>query len=292
MADGAVIRVRRHGNPGGPRLVLSHGNGLAIDGYLPFWRPLLPRYDVIVFDLRHHGQNPPNRAAGHDRPALVADLERVRRAVAERLGARPAAGVFHSLSANVAILHAARFGPRFDALVLFDPPLCPPDGHPLRALQGRHMGAMAARARRRSERYRSPAELARRLAATPRFALWPPEAHGLMARATLRRDTAAGRWRLACPRELEARMYETNLDASPWLALKTLRMPAKLICADPHHPHSDLPALAGAALARETEIAYEAIPGTTHFLQIERPAECICAMETFLERYGLAAPRP
>ena len=40
MADGAVIRVRRHGNPDGPRLVLSHGNGFAIDGYLPFWSEL------------------------------------------------------------------------------------------------------------------------------------------------------------------------------------------------------------------------------------------------------------
>src|SRR5450759_1681089 len=31
MADGAPIRVRRHGNPKGPRLVLCHGNGFAID---------------------------------------------------------------------------------------------------------------------------------------------------------------------------------------------------------------------------------------------------------------------
>ena len=32
-----VITLRRHGNPDGPRLVLSHGNGLAIDLYYPFW---------------------------------------------------------------------------------------------------------------------------------------------------------------------------------------------------------------------------------------------------------------
>ncbi len=35
--DDTVIRVRRHGNPDGPRLVLGHGNGLAIDVYYPFW---------------------------------------------------------------------------------------------------------------------------------------------------------------------------------------------------------------------------------------------------------------
>ena len=29
--DDTFITLRRHGNPDGPRLVLSHGNGLAID---------------------------------------------------------------------------------------------------------------------------------------------------------------------------------------------------------------------------------------------------------------------
>ena len=31
--DGIRISVRRHGNPDGPRLVVSHGNGLAVDAY-------------------------------------------------------------------------------------------------------------------------------------------------------------------------------------------------------------------------------------------------------------------
>ena len=31
MEDGAIIRARRHGIAGAPRLVLSHGNALAID---------------------------------------------------------------------------------------------------------------------------------------------------------------------------------------------------------------------------------------------------------------------
>ncbi|MGC1190746.1 MAG: hypothetical protein WA861_09155, partial [Candidatus Binatus sp.] len=58
MHDGATIHVRQHGIPGAPRLVLSHGNGLAIDGYFPFWGPLRERYEVIVFDFRNHGHNP------------------------------------------------------------------------------------------------------------------------------------------------------------------------------------------------------------------------------------------
>ena len=50
MEDGALIFVRQHGNPRAP-VVLSHGNGLAIDGYLPFWGPLCERYDLILFDF-------------------------------------------------------------------------------------------------------------------------------------------------------------------------------------------------------------------------------------------------
>ena len=35
------VILRRLGDPAKPRLALSHGNGLAIDGYWPFWRLLL-----------------------------------------------------------------------------------------------------------------------------------------------------------------------------------------------------------------------------------------------------------
>ena len=40
LEDGASIRVRRHGNPDGPRLTVTHGNGFAADAYLPFWQQL------------------------------------------------------------------------------------------------------------------------------------------------------------------------------------------------------------------------------------------------------------
>ena len=35
MADGSSIVLRRHGNPRGPRLVISQCNGLAADAYCP-----------------------------------------------------------------------------------------------------------------------------------------------------------------------------------------------------------------------------------------------------------------
>ena len=59
LEDGARIRMRRHGNPDGVRLLVTHGNGFAADAYYPYWRHLLPKFDVLVFDFRNHGQNVP-----------------------------------------------------------------------------------------------------------------------------------------------------------------------------------------------------------------------------------------
>ena len=52
LDDGSVTVVRRHGNPTGPRLVMSHGTGLAIDLYVPFWSAFLDDFDLFVHDLR------------------------------------------------------------------------------------------------------------------------------------------------------------------------------------------------------------------------------------------------
>ena len=50
MHDGAVVTLRRHGNPSGPRIVMSHGNGLAIDLYYPFWSLLVEDFDLVVYN--------------------------------------------------------------------------------------------------------------------------------------------------------------------------------------------------------------------------------------------------
>ena len=57
LNDGAKIRMRRHGNPDGVRLLLTHGNGFAADAYYPYWQHLLQKFDLLVFDFRNHGQN-------------------------------------------------------------------------------------------------------------------------------------------------------------------------------------------------------------------------------------------
>ncbi len=286
MKDGALIRIRRHGNPGGPRLALSHGNGLAIDGYLPFWEPLRVRYDLILFDFRNHGQNPTHRLDHHNWPTFVSDLEHIYHLLQDQFGAKRTAGVFHSLSAVSATMQTQRMGARWDPLVLFDPPFYPRDGHPLRDQQRTGEDAIAARAERRTPIYQDPMELA--LQFKKYFTRWQPEAYELMARATLRRDAATGAYVLACPREFEAHVFRSNRDTNAWTGLARMPVAVKLICADPRLDNAT-PALIGKALAEEARVDYAAIADTTHFLQIEQPEECIRSMEEFLAKNGIAA---
>src|SRR5690606_28234848 len=107
MEDGAIIRLRRHGNISGPRLVLAHGNGFAIDAYLPFWCLLTGAFDVVLYDQRNHGWNRRHVGIGHhDVPWFVRDMETVFHGVKQAFGSKPAAGVFHSISAVTAVWHA------------------------------------------------------------------------------------------------------------------------------------------------------------------------------------------
>jgi pimeloyl-ACP methyl ester carboxylesterase len=121
------------------------------------------------------------------------------------------------------------------------------------------------------------------------FTRWQPAAYELMARATLRRNGATGDYMLACPREFEAHVFRSNRDTSgAWTGLASMPVAVKLICADPNLENG-IPALIGKALAEESGVEYEAIPETSHFLQIEQPAECIRSMEQFLAKNGVTA---
>lgn len=282
MSDGAVIRLRRHGNPEGPRIALSHGNGLAMDAYLPFWDLMRPRYDIVLFDQRNHGQNPFHGDAGHNWPRIMQDNPEIYDGIARAFGAKPVIGAFHSLSAVAAAMALKRLGPTWSKLVLFDPPIFPPVGHRLVALENMHMEDMAALARRRPERYPDSETFAAQLAARKGFRRWVPGAHELFARATLRPDENGNGWVLRCPRHLEARIFEDNVDPTVWPGLADPAVPVFLIGADIGLEGQGVPAFLTAGMAENIGLPYAMIADTTHFLQIERPEETLRVMEKFL----------
>ena len=141
--------------------MLSHGNGFAIDGYFSFWSRFLGSFDVVVFDMRSHGQNPRAEPPNHDYAHMVPDLDGICRAVGEEFGEKPTAGVFHSMSAQCAMLQALAGRSDFAALILFDPPDVPPPGHPVRGKMEDYEHKLARWARQRRTHFDERSELAR-----------------------------------------------------------------------------------------------------------------------------------
>ena len=294
MPDGAVIRLRRHGNPAGPRIALSHGNGLAMQGYFPFWALLLDRYDVILFDCRSHGENPLHDFEQHTWASLERDMAAIYDGIARTFGPKRCAGAFHSMASVAALGQTLKGGYGasgfWDPLILVDIPIFPRPGHPLVAMESEAMRAMGLLARRRPDRFESPEAFARGIVDHPAFAKWVTGAHLLFAKATLRPDTERGDWALVCPRHYEAHIYETNIDSSLWVNIGDAPVPIGLIGSTPAGDFRNSPGMLAEALADDTGLPYVLVPDTTHFMQIEKPDICVDALEQLLRPYGMAAP--
>ena len=283
LDDRTVTTVRRHGNPAGPRLVLSHGNGLAIDLYYPFWSLLASDFDLMVYDLRNHGWNAVGVQRDHNIPTLIHDHDLVVEAVDRRYGSKPTAGIFHSISTLIALLS---FTDRYSALVLFDPPICKPAASQTEFDTAAERAA--ARTRRRGHRFPTEGDFAKVLRYMPGFFRTVPGVRRLMARTTLRWSADTEDYELRCPREYEAQITDYVRSFSPMLDFETLTCPTKVIGADPTLPYSYLPSF---DLSHVLTVDYDFLPEATHYLQLEQPVECAAIVREFLERNGIAPYR-
>ena len=193
------------------------------------------------------------------------------------------------MSALTALYQALRAGPRYAALVLFDPPFSPPNGDRLERVYLERENDLSSRTRRRQPRFDTREEFAETVRAASVFRRLLPGVADLYAQATLRPAAdGAGGFELCCPREHEAQIFETFLDSSFELAMGSFPCPLKLIGGDPTGPGAFVPSIVLHDLAKRCDLDYDYVPGSSHFLQLEKPAECAAIMLDFLERHGLA----
>ena len=280
VAHETEIPVRQHGNADAPvRLILSHGNGLAIDLYYPFWSLLADEFELIVYDLRNHGWNRLGPRRDHNIPTLVQDHDLILDAIDRRCGAKPCVGVFHSISTVIALLSETR---RYSGLVLFDPPLCKPCASETEFDEAAEQAARMTR--RRQERYDTEEEFAELLAYLPGFLRVLPGVRELMARTTLRRTGGEMPYELRCPREYEAQITDYLRSFAPLLDLERLPAPTKVVGADPMLPFTYLPSF---DLSNIEMVDYDFVVDGTHLLQLEQPMECVTMLQDFLDQIGL-----
>ena len=280
-ADGGAIVVRRHGNPDGPRLILSHGNGLAIDAYYPFWSLLANRFDLFIYDIRNHGWNPVGERRMHNIPTFICDAGSILRDIDWRFGKKRNIGVFHSL-ASVIALHQADDEGRFSALVLFDLPILPPGGSPEHIQKIGY--TMAEIARNRQKQFKTKEEFVRRLSGNMVFERVSPGVLDLFVRATLRRIPDGAAWELCCPSEYEAQIFDNISAWTITVDLGSIACPVKVIGADPTLPYSFMPSM---DMKELLSVDYDFVPETTHLLQLEEPETCASLVIEFLENQGL-----
>ncbi len=275
--DGTVITLRQHGNPSGPRLVMSHGNGLAIDLYYPFWSLLTDDFDLIIYDLRNHGWNRVGDLRNHNVPALVEDSDLIVEAIDRHYGTKPRIGVFHSVAALATLLSPGNGGD-FAARILFDPPLCKP-GRSFKDFEDAAT-VMAQRIRQGANRFKSRQQLAEILPYIPGFQNVVPGVFDLYARTTLRECADGEGYEPRCPREYQAQIIEYASAFAVLVDFQSLLCPTKVIGADPTLPYSYLPTL---DLHDISTVDYDFLPDATHLLLLEQPRECVKSMLEFIE---------
>ena len=275
-----VTTVRQHGNPSGLRVVVSHGSGLAVDLYYPFWSLLSDDFDLMVYDLRNHGWNSVGDQRDHNIPTLIHDHDIILESIDRAYGSKPTVGIYHSLASLITLLS---FSKLYSALVLFDPPLTKPGASQTELHEAAERAA--AMIRRRGHHFTTREEFIELLGIFPTFKRAVPGMHELMARTTLRQSPSGEGYELRCPREYEAQLMNYSRSFFPLLDLDLVTCPAKIIGADPTLPHAYLPTLDQRLVSA---MDYDFIPEATHFLQLEKPAECAAVARAFLEQQGLA----
>ena len=273
LYDGSVTWLRRHGNPAGPRIVLSHGNGLSADAYYPFWSLLVDHFDLVLYDFRNHGWNTVGNLEAHQWRRFIEDNTEVLSAIDAHFGEKPKIGVFHSMSAVTTVLQKSD---AFSALVLFDPPTCP---HGRASQDFRKIGnQMGKAATNRQAWFKTRDDLAERLLRSSAYQLLLPGVPVLIAQTTLRR--VENGYVLCCPPMYEAQVGMQLYDAAAASDISHLPCPVKVIGADPTVPFSFLPSV---DLSDIVALDYDFVPEATHFLQLEQPEACLTRMLDFLE---------
>lgn len=285
VEDDYLIHVRRFGNPSGPRLILSHGNGLAIDLYYPFWSLLVDDFDLFVFDLRNHGWNSVGSRENHNIPSIIRDLEIILEQIDHQFEAKPKIGVFHSVSAFVALLYSSSSAalrsstesPDFSAMMLFDPPVYKPGFDD--AGFDNSVTKTAEMMRRRGNFFNNRNEFKELLQFSPNFQHFVPGAIDLMAKKTLRKSANGTHFKLRCPPEYEAQIIDYFRTYSMLVDFESLVCPTKVIGADPTLPYAYLPTL---EFSHAHTVDYDFLPNATHFLQLEKPRQCAEEVKAFV----------
>jgi pimeloyl-ACP methyl ester carboxylesterase len=263
---GGTVAAIGFGDPAKPVDVLFlHANGFNALTYRSILEPLAASQHVLAIDQRGHGLTTlqgtiDGRRSWDD---LAADLV----ALLDRLDGPPLLLAGHSMGGTTSVLAALQRPSRVRRVVLFDPVILPWPaslalrlGFPARRIKG--LRSLAEGALRRKPAFPSREAAFAAYRGRGAFRTWQDQqladyvADGF-------RDLSDGSVELACSPAWEASNVLSHAH-NIWGALKQIRCPVHILRAEKGSPCSVRRPLSPA-------MRVEVVPGTTHFLPLERP---------------------
>lgn len=257
VGDGAA-HVLDWGGTGAP-VHFTHANGFNARTYVPILGPLAGEMHVMASDLRGHGATtlPADPAAHTTWSTYPADLIRV----LDALRQAPYVLAGHSMGGTTSLLVAAARPDLVRALVLFDPVAVnfPPE-------IDREQIPLVVGARKRRAVFADRESARNAYTGRGAFKTWPAETLDAYLEGGLKPDPEG--WRLACAPEWEAQNFRLG-PPDLFAAIDALKCPLTLLHADEGSTSSE--ELRDYMRARHPAARIERVPGTTHFLPMERP---------------------
>lgn len=214
------------GGDGAPALI-QHANGFCKGCYALLAAALAPRFRVLAFDARGHGDSTHPEAPGRYAWRLFAeDFAGVAECVASELGvSRLPLAVGHSFGGTSLVGAASRRPELFERIVLIDP-VTPVAGAAARSPERlAHVARLVERAGKRRHEWPSRAEARAFFAERELFAAWHPTALDLYVLDGLR-ARADGSVELKCPGAVEAAVFAAGEDVDVEALARGVTVPA------------------------------------------------------------------
>ena len=241
--------------------VFLHANGFNARAYRTILAPLAAGLRILALDLRGHGRTRAQTAPEGRRTWL--DLRGDLIVFLETLDLKPVVLAGHSMGGTLSLFAAADAPERVRALALFDPVIRPPGRAPSEPVDSPLIHGASKRRRVFASREAVLASYRGRGA----FATWP-EAMLIDYVEDGFSDLPDGTVELACAPEWEVSNYLAQTH-DPWDAFERSRCPITILRAE-RASTCNLDARID-QLTADGRISVETVPGTTHFLPMERP---------------------
>lgn len=261
-ARGGAMAALDFGSPERPvDVVFSHANGFNARTYRSILAPLAGEFRILAVDMRGHGAStlPADPQAHGGWNAFRDDLLAFLRAEADG----PVVLAGHSMGGTASLLAAAHEPARVRSLALFDPVIFPVG----LTHDPANDNPLAEGALRRRAVFPSKTAVVEAYTGRGAFRTWRPEQLADYVEAGFR-ETDSGEVTLACAPAWEAANFR-NHNYDPWAAFRAARCPIRILRAE---TASTARLDEGRAELEATgRVRIDLIPGTSHFLPMERP---------------------